>query len=116
VKNLRSIRLSRGMTQKELASVVGCSDVSMSNYERGTQSPDIQTLQRIADALNVSTDELLDHNQNHLEADDSWAFREQMRNNPSYRLLFKAADKAKPEHLRAAAAMLKSLEGDNDAD
>ena len=113
---LKEIRLARGYTQKEIADAVGVSPVSLSNYERGSQLPDLEVLKKIADFLCVSTDALLGFNMNKPDDDDSWAFREQMRNNPSYRLLFKAADKAKPEHLRAAAAMLKSLEGDNDAD
>ena len=41
--------------------------------------------------------------------DDAWAIRERLRRDPEYRLLFSAADKAKPEHLKAAAAMLKIL-------
>ena len=113
--NLRAIRKMRGYTQKELAQIVGVSDVSMSNYERGTQMPDLTILTKIADTLCVSTDELLGHNMD-IEKDEAWAFREQMRNNPSYRILFSAADKAKPEHLRAAAAVLQSLKGDQDDD
>ena len=46
--------------------------------------------------------------------DDTWALRERYRRDPNYRLLFDAMEKAKPEHLRAAAAMLKALEGTSD--
>ena len=50
------------------------------------------------------------------EDDDVWAIREHLRRDPSYRLLFDAADKATPEHLRAAAAVLKALGGEENED
>ena len=56
---LRELRKQRGYTQQELADIVGVSNVSLSNYERGTQMPDVLTLTKIANALGVSTDTLL---------------------------------------------------------
>jgi transcriptional regulator with XRE-family HTH domain len=44
------------------------------------------------------------------EDEDLWRFRERLRRDPEYRMLFSAAEKATPDPLRAAAAMLKSLE------
>ena len=111
---LKRIRKSRHMTQKELSKMTGASDASLSLYENGKQQPDLEMLVRIADALCVSVDELLNHNQDAREQDESFAFRERMRNNPSYRMLFSAAKTARPEHLRAAVAVLKSLEEEND--
>lgn len=108
---IREFRKARGLTMKQLGEMVGALESSISFYERGLQQPDLDMLGKIADALNVSIDQLLDHNQDKSMEDESWAFREQMRNNPDYRILFSAAEKAKPEHLRAAAAVLKSLEG-----
>ena len=48
------------------------------------------------------------------QEDETWALRERYRRDPNYRLLFDAAERATPEHLRAAAAMLKALEGTTD--
>lgn len=56
---LRELRKQRGMTQQQLADKVGILNVSLSNYERGTQMPDIFTLTKLANALGVSTDTLL---------------------------------------------------------
>ena len=113
---LKRIRKSRHMTQKELSQITGASDSSLSLYENGKQQPDLEMLVKIADALCVSVDELLNHNQDAVKQDEAWDFREQMRNNPSYRMLFSAARTARPEHLRAAVAMLKSLEAENEED
>lgn len=60
---LRELRKIRGFTQQQLADKVGVSNVSLSNYERGAQMPDITTLTRIANALGVSTDTLLGLNE-----------------------------------------------------
>ena len=56
---IRELRKERGMTQQQLAEKVGISNVSLSNYERGTQLPDLVTLSKIAIELEVSTDILL---------------------------------------------------------
>ena len=112
---IKEYRKSAGLTQEELADLVGASNVSISLYERGIQSPDIEMLKKIATALNTSTDALIDHNQN--QSGDDWEFREKVRNDPYFRQLFSLAKTAKPEHLRAASAVIKSLRGDeNDAD
>lgn len=111
---IKEFRKSAGFTQEELGNLVGASAVSISFYERGIQSPDIEMLKKLADALNTSVDALVDHNQQ--TDNEEWEFRENMRNNPNYRLLFSAAKTAKPEHLRAAVAVLQSFKEDNNAD
>lgn len=64
----------------------------------------------MADYFGVTVDELLGREPEPAKVqDEAWAIRERLRRDPSYRLLFDAADKASPEHLRAAAAMLKAL-------
>ena len=114
--NIRRIREEQGLSQEELAELAGVHRVSLARYETGKVDPGTQQIGRIADALGVSVDVLLgkrsvDSN----DEDDAWAIRERLRRDPSFRLLFNAADKATPEHLRAAAAVLKAL-GGNDGD
>ena len=65
--NIREYRKRRGLTQQQLADIVGVSNVSLSNYERGAQMPDILTLTKIANALRISVDTLL--GLNHQEED-----------------------------------------------
>ena len=111
---IKEFRKAAGMTQEELGNKVGASAVSIHFYENGKQSPDVETLKKLADALCTSVDALIDHNQE--THNEEWEFRENMRNNPNYRLLFSAAKAAKPEHLRAAVAVLQSFKEGNDAD
>lgn len=108
---IRECRKAKGLTMKQLGEKVGALESSISFYERGLQQPDLDMLKKIADALSVSTDELLDHNQNRATENESFAINEKMRNDPDYRILIKTAEKAKPEHLRAATAVLQSLKG-----
>ena len=110
MNKMREIRRSKKLTMKELGNLVGVSESTISLYENGKHEPDIITMGRIADALSVSVDELLGRAVETPAEDEAWSIRERLRRDPAYRLLFDAADNASPEHLRAAAAMLKALE------
>lgn len=56
---IKEVRLSKNIQQKELASLVGIAANTLSQYESGKREPDLAMLQKIADALMVSTDYLL---------------------------------------------------------
>ena len=58
--NLKSIRESRHMTQKELAGKVQVNSVNICYYENGYKIPSVAALVRIADVLDCSIDYLLD--------------------------------------------------------
>ena len=109
---IRELRKAKGLNQDELAELALLNRVTIAKYEAGRVEPGAQALSRLADALDVSVDELLGREiQEEIpEEDDTWAIRERLRRDPDMRMLFSAADKATPEHLRAAAAMLKALE------
>lgn len=52
-------RKEKGMTQKQLADILGVTDKAVSKWERGNGQPDIQFLEPLADALGVTVIELL---------------------------------------------------------
>ena len=106
---IRDLRLSRGLSQDQLAELASLNRVTVAKYEAGRVEPGAQALGRLADALDVSVDELLGRVEPSPE-DEALAIRERLRRDPAYRLLFDAAGSASPDHLRAAAAMLKALE------
>lgn len=110
-ENIGRYRDKLNLSQEELAELAGIHRVTLARYETGRTEPGAQHLARIADALNVSVDVLLGRDTPENEIGDTWAIRERLRRDQNYRLLFDAADNATPEHLRAAAAMLKALEG-----
>ena len=57
-EKIRFIRLEKGMTQKQVAEKCGMADSAIRKYESGTQTPKIETLRRIATALDVAWVEL----------------------------------------------------------
>ena len=56
---LREARLSAGLSQSDLEDISGIPKARLSRYENGHVEPSIQTLNRLARALNVSEASLL---------------------------------------------------------
>ena len=108
---LYTIRDKKGETLEKVAEAVGISHVALSRYENGQRMPKMDILARLAEYYGVTVDSLIGREKEPEQEDDAWSIRERLRRDPNYRLLFDAADRASPEHLRAAAAMLKALEG-----
>lgn len=58
-ENLKNARLRKGLSQVQLAEQLGIAKSTYSMYESGKREPNMQTIKKIADILDVSTDELL---------------------------------------------------------
>lgn len=61
IKNLKFLRLKNGLTQAQLAGVLGVSQQSINKYENQSAEPDISTLQDLANFFNTSIDFLVGH-------------------------------------------------------
>lgn len=59
-KRIRTARQKVGMSQEELAQLIGVTKSTISKYEKGAREPRYDQLQRIADTLNVPIHELFD--------------------------------------------------------
>ena len=59
-RHLRRMRLTRDMTQEQLAEAAGVSVDFLSLVERGINAPSFETLERFAKALKVRVVELFD--------------------------------------------------------
>lgn len=57
-KRVQAVRFSAKMTQEQLAVEVGVTVESISNIERGIYGPSFDTLEKIANALNVPVKKL----------------------------------------------------------
>jgi len=57
---LKQLRLQNGFSQKEIAELVGLHSIHYGRYERGGSRPSADKLTKLADALGVSVDFLLD--------------------------------------------------------
>lgn len=56
--NIKKHRKLKGLTQKELASLIGKSEISVRKYEADNPVPSLDVLQKIASALSVEVAEL----------------------------------------------------------
>lgn len=60
--NLKNLRIQHGYTQKKLADKLDVSQNAVYNWENGKREPGIETIEKIADALDVTVFEILGYN------------------------------------------------------
>lgn len=105
-EQLKYYRKNRGLTQHQLAVKVGVSDGAMSNYEQGTRTPDYETLEAIADELNVSIDALMgkEESENEIEG-----VLEYLKNREEGKMLFSALKGATKQDIITAARIIEEI-------
>lgn len=113
MNNVYTLRSAMAMTQDEFAEFCDVSRISIARYETGADINRANAV-KIATACGVSVQYVLGVETKNEEPNEILIMRERLRRDPDYRLLFEAAGKASQEHLRAATAMLKALEPDED--
>lgn len=59
-ERLKMFREQRGLTQEQLAEKIGVAKSTVTGYEKGNRTPDVAKIKKLAAALEVSGDELLD--------------------------------------------------------
>jgi len=62
LKNLRTLRNKKGISQLKLAESIGVSQQSINKYENHNIEPDISTLKKLADYFSTSIDYLVGYN------------------------------------------------------
>lgn len=58
-QNIKRIREQKGMTQGDICRALNLDRGYISSIENGKRNPTLSTIKKLADALNVSVDELL---------------------------------------------------------
>lgn len=58
-KNLKKIRLAKGLSQGDIAKRLNVDRSYISGLENGKRNPTLGSLERLTDVLNVSVDKLL---------------------------------------------------------
>ncbi len=56
---IASLRKEKGMTQLELAELMGVTDKAVSKWERDLSCPDVNTIPKLAEVFGISVDELM---------------------------------------------------------
>ena len=111
---IKTMRLSRGLNQIDLAKMVGVSRSTITMWETDQRRPSFDMFDALADAFNVPISAILEDEKQQQEDDELWELRELIRRSPNMRALFSTAKNAKPEHIKAAAAMLEALKASNE--
>ena len=141
-ENIKRLRKNRGFTQKQLAEKCGMSESTLRQYEIGYRNPKIETLHKIAKALDKSiillvegcedkyplsgTDYQID-SENTMTDDEKKRYylnketaktAQEIFENKELRMLFDVAKDADPEDLKAlhnmALALKRKERGNND--
>lgn len=99
---IRTMRKSRGMTQKDLADAIGQSATSITMYENGQRRPDRETLEALADTFNVNLSSLV---LTEPTIDDIEAYLDALPKTEEARILSKGIDQLPEEQRKQAVAM-----------
>lgn len=99
---IKTMRKSRGMTQKDLGDAIGQSDGSIAMYERGKRRPDKETLEALADVFNVGLSSLV---LTEPTIDDIDAYLNAIPKTEEARILSNGIDQLPEEQRKQAVAM-----------
>lgn len=69
VKNLKQLRTKKGISQQQLAEILGVSQQSINKYENHKVEPDIYMLMKMADFFETSIDYLVGYTMVHRQAE-----------------------------------------------
>lgn len=117
-ENYAKIRDSKGLKDSDVAKATGISAGTLSDWKKGRYNLKYDKLQKIAEFLGVSTDQLAgvqpDAQQSGYYLDNETAeFAQELFENPGMRILFDAARGSKQEDMKMAADLLERLKQTN---
>lgn len=72
---ISSLRKDKGMTQLALANLMNVTDKAVSKWERDISCPDINSLPKLAEVLDVSVDDLV-QSKNNVDSDSNKSIKE----------------------------------------
>lgn len=112
------IRDSKGLKDSDVSKATGISSGSLSDWKKGRYNLKYDKLQKIADYLCVTVEELTGV-QSDVQSDEYYINKDTARiaqsifDDPYLRILFDAAEDSRPEDLQMAADMLKRFKKTN---
>lgn len=120
-EKLKAIRFDRDLSQEEFGKLLGLSKQQVSRYEKEQTSPYINTVNDIAEKLNIDLNLLIDNKHSvqdvldyqktgkYFTRADTENLAQKLYENKNMRLLFDVAKDAAPEDLMMAHNILKAL-------
>lgn len=113
--NIKFFREKLQMTQDQLAEAACINRVTLAKYEAGKVVPGTKILTRLATALGVDTDTLINSGYSEMTDDERelWELREAARRDPERKVLLKLAKNGTAQDVRQAVALIDALRATN---
>lgn len=86
---IKNARKNKGLTQKQLAQILGVSVITIQNYENSRRNPSVDVLKKISEILDVNTSVLLNDNSFKYELINNYDFTEKILDYLGYSLIEK---------------------------
>ena len=64
-QRIKELRITNNLTQKEVANVIGMSLMAYAHYELGDRQPSLETINKLCDLFEVTSDYLLGRTDNY---------------------------------------------------
>lgn len=119
-ERLQHLRKQKDITQEEIAKYIGVTRPAYSAYEGGKRTPDYNTLQKLADYFNVTTDYLLGRTVNPAPpdkitssiSDDSELieFWDKLKEREDLQIFFKQTKDMSPADIKKIMRIIKAIE------
>lgn len=113
---IKTLRNEKGMTQEKLGEILNVGKSTISQYENNVNTPDTQTLQKLADFFGCSLDYLLGRTDTRNPIDKSTDevndILETLHKRPEMKTLFSISKNATKEDIEKAMRIIEALKGD----
>lgn len=121
-ERIRRLRREKDISQEQLGKMLNVGKTTISNYETGYSSPDNETLKKLAEIFDCTTDYLLglsdirnpaDEIANAVKDEPELAdFWNLLRQREDLKLLFKQTKKLEPREIQQIIRIIKAIEDD----
>lgn len=110
-ENIKALRETYNLSQKDLALIAGVSDKAVSTWENGTKEPRMGAIQKIADHFglqksNIIEDDGLCSQDGYYLDPEAAKMAQELYDNPGMRILFDAARNVSADDLKLAAEII----------
>lgn len=119
-ERIRRLRREKDISQEQLGKMLNVGKTTISNYETGYSSPDNETLKKLAEIFDCTTDYLLGRTDIRNPADEiAEAVKEDpelaefwnvLREREDLKLLFKQTKKLEPKEIQQIIRIIKAIE------
>lgn len=113
--NLKAARIKKGLTQKEVATLLGIATNTYTNYELGNREPDVERIKKLSNIFGISPNDLLGADFNTKITDDAQLqdYLDELKNREEMRMLFSLAKNATKEDIEQAVKIIEALRKDD---